>query len=62
MFKSQSVTKAEAPMPRSPCPRCGTDMTLAFVVPAKLGYEVRTLECSNCGYDKMIMVESDLKH
>jgi hypothetical protein len=35
-------------IPRPPCPKCGTTMTLARIAPHGPGYE-RTFECPSCG-------------
>jgi hypothetical protein len=34
-------------IPRPPCPKCGTTMTLARITPHGSGYE-RTFECPSC--------------
>jgi hypothetical protein len=33
---------------RHRCPKCQTQMVLARTTPARLGFDVRTLECANC--------------
>ena len=33
------------------CPRCGTRMLLARILPDRPGYDQRTYECPRCEYD-----------
>jgi uncharacterized metal-binding protein (TIGR02443 family) len=32
------------------CPKCSTPMTLTRIDPDKPGFDIRTFECSKCGY------------
>jgi hypothetical protein len=39
------------------CPKCGTQMALARIVPGVPGYERRTLECPMCEHSEDLLVK-----
>jgi len=40
-----------------PCPKCQTRIRLAFIEPAKPGYETRTYRCDECGHSEIKTVK-----
>jgi hypothetical protein len=34
------------------CPKCDLEMRLAYLVPERPGYDLRTFECRNCGLEE----------
>jgi hypothetical protein len=39
------------------CPRCGTQMMLARIMPGSLGHELRTFECPMCEHSEGALVK-----
>jgi len=44
---------------RRACPKCHAHMTLARIVPASMGFDLRTFECTNCEHVRDVIVETD---
>ena len=43
---------------RSACPKCRAHMMLASVMPARMGFDIRTFECPQCDQVHEVMVET----
>jgi uncharacterized protein (UPF0212 family) len=41
---------------RPACPRCHTHMMLARIMPARIGFDIRTFECPRCDHVYEVMV------
>jgi hypothetical protein len=37
------------------CPQCGLDLHLARIEPATPGHDLRTFDCSGCGYSQSMV-------
>jgi transposase-like protein len=44
---------------RPVCPKCSAHMLLARIMPARLGFNLRTFECPKCDLLHEVMVETD---
>jgi uncharacterized protein (UPF0212 family) len=44
---------------RRVCPKCHNHMLLAHIVPANMGFDLRTFECTNCEHVRDVIVETD---
>jgi len=44
---------------RRVCPKCHDHMLLAHIVPASMGFDLRTFECTNCEHVRDVIVETD---
>jgi transposase-like protein len=44
---------------RPVCPKCSAHMMLARIMPARLGFDLRTFECPKCNYVHEAMVATD---
>jgi hypothetical protein len=44
---------------RPACPKCRAHMILARIMPARVGFDIRTFECPKCDLLKEMMVETD---
>jgi predicted nucleic acid-binding Zn ribbon protein len=44
---------------RRACPKCHAHMMLAHIMPASVGFDLRTFECPNCDYVRDVIVETD---
>jgi DNA polymerase III alpha subunit (gram-positive type) len=44
---------------RPACPKCHAYMTLARIMPARMGFDLRTFECPKCEHVHELMVETD---
>ena len=44
---------------RPACPKCQTPMMIARIMPASVGFSLRTFECPKCDYSHQVMVEND---
>ena len=45
------IVASKPPLIERPvCPKCSSLMWLARVMPDELGYDLRTFECPECGY------------
>jgi transposase-like protein len=44
---------------RPACPKCQTHMMIARIMPANVGFSLRTFECPKCDYAHQVMVEND---
>ena len=42
-----------------PCPKCLGAMTLARIMPGRMNFDVRTLECVRCDHVEKVLVPSD---
>ena len=43
----------------APCTKCGAQMVLARIEPAKPGYDLRTFECTKCNNVDQYIVECE---
>jgi hypothetical protein len=50
---------ANAYIHRPACPKCRDHMMLARIMPAGLGFRLRTFECPKCNHVHEVMVETD---
>ena len=44
---------------RPACPKCQTYMMLARIMPARLGFDLRTFECPRCDHHHEVIVKTD---
>jgi hypothetical protein len=44
---------------RPACPKCRSYMILARIMPARVGFDIRTFECPKCDLLHEVMVETD---
>jgi DNA polymerase III alpha subunit (gram-positive type) len=44
---------------RPACPKCRAHMMLARIMPARMGFDLRTFECPKCDHVHELMVEND---
>jgi hypothetical protein len=44
---------------RPACPKCQAYMTLASIMPARVGFDIRTFECRACDLLHEVLVETD---
>jgi hypothetical protein len=44
---------------RPRCPHCNTHMMLARIMPARVGYDLRTFECPQCDHVQVVMVATE---
>jgi DNA polymerase III alpha subunit (gram-positive type) len=44
---------------RPACPKCHANMMLARVMPARMGFDLRTVECPKCDHVHEVMVETN---
>jgi hypothetical protein len=44
---------------RPACPKCHAYMMLARIMPARVGFDLRTFECPRCDHQQEMMVETD---
>jgi DNA polymerase III alpha subunit (gram-positive type) len=44
---------------RPVCPKCHIHMMLTRIMPARVGYDMRTFECPQCDHVHEIMVAND---
>ena len=44
---------------RPACPKCHAHMMLARIMPARVGFDIRTFECPKCGQVHEVMVETN---
>jgi hypothetical protein len=44
---------------RPACPKCRAHMMLARIMPARLGFDLRTFECPKCDHVHEVMVENN---
>jgi hypothetical protein len=47
------------PIQRPACPRCQTRMMLARIMPARVGFDLRTFECPQCDHVHEVMVATE---
>jgi hypothetical protein len=60
MPESQSLPEHISVLIHRPaCPKCQTHMMIARIMPASLGFSLRTFECPKCDYAHQVMVEND---
>ena len=53
MHKTQAFDKIPLQFATSAyCPKCNLKMKLAYIVPERLGYDLRTFECTDCGLEE----------
>jgi hypothetical protein len=57
MKRSQTATAGSGAIRPPACPKCGTAMLLALIVPHSPGHETHTFECLQCGLSE----SSDVK-
>jgi predicted RNA-binding Zn-ribbon protein involved in translation (DUF1610 family) len=50
-------TNSSQPIVRPECPKCGTTMMLARIVPEAPGKDRRTFECPMCEHSECILVK-----
>jgi predicted RNA-binding Zn-ribbon protein involved in translation (DUF1610 family) len=48
--------RSSAPIVRPECPKCGTEMMLARIMPEAPGEERRTFECPMCEHSESALV------
>jgi hypothetical protein len=60
MPASEPTTHVKHPTVRRPCPKCGKNMMMSRMIPDRPGYELRTLECTSCGHDEIVLRPSEL--
>jgi hypothetical protein len=41
------------------CPKCSTHMMLARIMPARVGFDLRTFECPKCDHVHVVMVATE---
>jgi transposase-like protein len=44
---------------RPACPKCQTHMMIVRIMPASVGFSLRTFQCPKCDYAHQVMVEND---
>jgi hypothetical protein len=44
---------------RPTCAKCGAHMMLARIMPARMGFDIRTFECPKCDHLHEVMVETN---
>ena len=44
---------------RPTCSKCRAHMALARIMPARMGFDIRTFECSKCDHLHEVMVETN---
>jgi hypothetical protein len=44
---------------RPACSKCSTHMTLARIMPARVGFDLRTFECPKCDHVHVVMVATE---
>jgi hypothetical protein len=44
---------------RPACPKCRAHMMLARIMPARMGFDIRTFECPRCEHVHEVMVETN---
>jgi transposase-like protein len=44
---------------RPACPKCRAHTMLARIMPARMGFDLRTFECPKCDHVHEVMVEND---
>jgi transposase-like protein len=44
---------------RPVCPNCSAHMMLARIMPARMGFDLRSFECLKCDQVRELMVETD---
>jgi ribosomal protein S27AE len=44
---------------RPACPKCGTLTMLARIMPARVGFDLRTFECPQCAHVHEVMVATE---
>jgi RNase P subunit RPR2 len=44
---------------RRACPKCNAHMMLSHIMPASMGFDLRTFECPECDHVHEVMVQTD---
>jgi len=58
MPESQPNFPIRYPIERRSCPNCKMDMMIIRIMPDRLGYQLRTFECTKCGDETVLMATS----
>jgi hypothetical protein len=57
MTRHQSPTDYFPSIPRPPCPKCSTVMTLTGIEPDTLDHDRRTFECTKWAHSESVVVK-----
>jgi predicted RNA-binding Zn-ribbon protein involved in translation (DUF1610 family) len=61
MPETQPTIPTKYPIVRPPCPKCGREMVITRIEPDRLGYDLRTFECTKCGNETILMARATVR-